>query len=110
MALKLVIRKKLRVPVKGTLKDEDGKPVNFDFVLICDRLKQAEIDDALKNKDETVKAFVQRVVTGWESVITEEGQPLPFDADSLDAVLDQAGMPVVCYQSYLKEVAAVVKN
>jgi hypothetical protein len=110
MALKLVIRKKLRVPVKGSFKDEDGKPVNFEFVLICDRLSQTEIDDAIKNKDETVKAFVQRVATGWESVLAEDGQPLRFDADNLAAVLDQAGMPVVCYQSYLKEVGAVVKN
>lgn len=110
MALKLVIRKKLRVPVKGTLKDEDGKPVNFEFVLICDRLSQTEIDEAIKNKDESVKAFVERVVTGWEAVLNEDGQPLPFDAENLAAVLDQAGMPVVCYQSYLKEAAAVVKN
>jgi benzoyl-CoA reductase/2-hydroxyglutaryl-CoA dehydratase subunit BcrC/BadD/HgdB len=110
MAYKLVIRKKLRVPVKGTLKDEDGKPVNFNFVLLCDRLTQTEIDDAIKNKEESVKDFVQRVTNGWEDVLEEGGAPIPFDADTLAAVLEQAGMPVVCYQSYLKEVGAVVKN
>jgi benzoyl-CoA reductase/2-hydroxyglutaryl-CoA dehydratase subunit BcrC/BadD/HgdB len=110
MALKLIIRKKLRVPVKGTLKDENGKPVNFDFVLLCERLTQTEIDEAVKNKDESVKEFVQRVTNGWEDVLTESGEPLPFDADNFAAVLEQAGLPVVCYQSYLKEVGAVVKN
>lgn len=110
MALKLVIRKKLRVPVKGTLKDEDGKPVNFDFVLLCERLTQTEIDEAVKNKDESVKEFVQRVTNGWENVLTASGEPLPFDPDNFAMVLEQAGLPVVCYQTYLKEVGAVVKN
>jgi hypothetical protein len=110
MAFKLVIRKKLRVPVKGTLNGEDGKPVSFSFVLLCDRLTQTEIDEAIKNKDESVKDFVHRVTTGWEDVLDEGGNSIPFDADSLTAVLDQAGMPMVCYQSYLKEVGATVKN
>lgn len=110
MAFKLVNRNKLRVPVKGTLKDEDGKPVNFDFVLLCDRLSQAEIETVIKSSDEPIKDFIHRVAQGWEAVLGEDGQPLPFEADNLDAVLDQAGMAVVCYQSYLKEVGAVVKN
>jgi hypothetical protein len=110
MALKLVKRNKLRVPVKGTIAGEDGKPVSFSFVLLCTRLTQTEIDDAIKNKDESVKDFVERVVTGWEDVLDESGAPMPFNDDNLAAVLDQAGMPVVCYQLYLKEVGAVVKN
>lgn len=110
MSFKLVKRNKLRVPVKGTLADEDGKPVNFSFVLLCTRLTQTEIDEAIKNKDESVKEFVQRVITGWEDVLDDKGNAISFDADSLAAVLDQAGLPVVCYQSYLKEVGATVKN
>jgi hypothetical protein len=110
MAFKLVVRKKLRVPVKGTLKDELGKPVPFDFVLTCDRLTQSEIDDAIKNKDESVKDFIQRVTNDWDGVQDESGQPMPFNADSLAAVLETAGLPVVCYQTYIKEVGAVVKN
>jgi hypothetical protein len=111
MALKLVKRNKLRVPVKGTLKGEDGKPVNFDFVLICDRLTQTEINKAIKNEDELVPDFILRVTTDWEDIQDDSGQPKSFSADSLKAeVLEIAGMPVVCYQSYLKEVGAVVKN
>lgn len=110
MAFKLVKRNKLRVPVKGALAGEDGKPVNFSFVLLCTRLTQTEIDDAIKNKDESVKEFVERVITGWEDVLDEEGTVIPFTDDSLAAVLDQAGLPVVCYQSYLKEVGATAKN
>lgn len=110
MAFKLVIRKKLRVPVKGVLKDEAGKDVNFDFVLVCDRLNQPEIDVAVKSKEVSPKDIVVRVTTGWEGVLTESGEIIPFDVENLDAVLDQAGMAAVCCQSYLKEVGAVVKN
>lgn len=110
MAFKLVKRNKLRVPVKGTLKGEDGKPVNFNFTLLCERLTQDEIDEAMKNKEESVKDFVHRVTNGWEDVLDDAGQPLDFGTESLNSVLAEAGMPVVCYQSYMKEVGAVAKN
>ena len=40
MAFKLVKRNKLAVKVKGTLPDDNGKPINFDFKLHCNRLSQ----------------------------------------------------------------------
>lgn len=110
MAFKLVKRNKLLVPVKGTLKGEDGKPVNFNFTLVCDRLSQDEIDEAIKDKQESVKDFVHRVTNGWQDVLDEAGQPLEFNDGNLNDVLAEAGMPVVCYQSYMREVGAVVKN
>jgi hypothetical protein len=110
MAFKLVKRNKLRVPIKGVFAGEDGKPVNFSFVLLCNRLTQTEIEETIENKDESIKDFVQRVVTGWEDVLEENGAPMPFDSESLADVLDQPGMPVVCYQRYLKEIGAVAKN
>jgi hypothetical protein len=110
MALKLVIRNKLRVPVKGSIVGEDGKPVPFGFVLMCDRLSQTQIDETLKNKEDSVVDFLQRVANGWEDVLDADGQPLPFDVDNFNAVLDQAGLPGVCFQAYMKEVGAVAKN
>ena len=110
MAFKLVKRNKLRVPVKGAIAGEDGKPVNFSFVLICDRLTQTEVDEVIKNKDETVKDFIQRVTNGWEDILDENGESIPFDAGNLAAVLEQAGLTTVCYQAYIKEVGAVAKN
>lgn len=110
MALKLVVRNKLRVPVKGTIADENGKPVPFSFVLLCTRLNQTEVDETLKNKDESVVDFFQRVTNGWEDVLDANSQPMAFDADNLAAVLEQAGLPGVCFQAYLKEVGAAAKN
>lgn len=110
MALKLVVRNKLRVPVKGTIAGEDGKPVPFSFVLLCDRLSQTQIEAALQNKEEPVADFIQRVTNGWEDILDEAGQPIQFDEDNLAAVMDQAGLPMVCFQAYMKEVGAVAKN
>lgn len=110
MAFKLVKRNKLRVPVKGSIAGEDGKPVPFSFVLLCSRLTQTEIEEASKNKDESVKEFMQRVTTGWEDILEEDGTPMPFGADALADALEQAGLPFACYQAYLKEVGVVAKN
>lgn len=110
MALKLIVRNKLRVPVKGSIADEDGRQVPFSFVLLCDRMSQSQIEETLKNKDEPVTDFIQRVTKGWEDVIDATGQPMAFDDDNFAAVMDQAGLPGVCFQSYMKEVGAVAKN
>ena len=110
MSFKLVVRNKLRVPVKGTIKDEEGQPVKFDFVLLCKRLKQAQIDAALTDKDSSVPDFVRSVTTGWEGVLAEDGTALDFDEVALSNVLQEAGMPGVCFGAYLKEVGATAKN
>jgi len=110
MALKLVKRNKLLVPVIGSMKDEDGKPVSFKFTLHCTRLTQEEIDEAIADKKESVAAFIRRVTTGWDAVLDEAGAALDFTGENLDAVLSEAGMPAVCFQHYMKEVGAVAKN
>jgi hypothetical protein len=110
MALKLVVRNKLRVPVKGSIAGEDGKPVPFSFTLLCDRLTQSQIDEDLENKDGLVVDFMRRVTNGWEDVLDDGGQPMPFDAESFNAAMDQAGLPTVCFQAYMKAVGAVAKN
>lgn len=110
MALKLVTRNKLRVPVKGSIVDEAGKPVPFSFVLLCDRLTQTQIEETMKNKEEPVTDFLQRVTNGWEDILDDAGQQLPFGDENFAAVLDQAGLPGVCFQAYMKEVGAVAKN
>lgn len=110
MALKLIIRNKLRVPVKGSIADENGKQVPFSFLLLCTRLKQTEIEAAMADKNAPVLDFVRDVTNGWEDVLDEAGQPMAFDADNFNMVMDQAGLPGVCFQAYLKEVGAVAKN
>lgn len=110
MALKLVVRNKLRVLVKGSIAGEDGKPVPFSFVLLCDRLTQSQIEAELQDKEAPVVDFLKRVTNGWEDILDDAGKPIPFDEDNFASVMDQAGLPVVCFQAYMKEVGAVAKN
>ena len=110
MAFKLIKRNKLPVTVKGTLPDDSGKPVNFDFKLHCKRLNQDEIDAALKDRKGDVKKFVRDVAEGWDGVLDDAGVAVDFTTDQLDELIDNIGMPVVIMHAYLEQVAAVAKN
>lgn len=110
MAFVLKKLNKLPVRVKGTLPGEDGKPVHFDFSLHCKRLSQDEIDAVIADKDSSLQDFVRSVAEGWDGVVQEDGQSVQFDQDGLDGMLAYAGMPTLCFQSYLKQIGAVAKN
>jgi hypothetical protein len=110
MALKLVKRNKLRVAIKGTINDDEGNPVKFDFVLLCKRVDQPYIDAFMEDKKTNIADFIHKVTEGWESVYTEDGTALDFTPDNLTLVLEQPGMHVVCFNTYIKEVGAVAKN
>jgi len=110
MAFKLITRNKLRVPVKGSIPDEDGNSVKFDFVLLCKRLNQTQIDEVLADKEGPIREFLHQVVQGWEDIQEATGEPIPFSAAALDQVLEQPAMRTVCFQAYLKVVGATAKN
>jgi hypothetical protein len=111
MAIKLIKRNKLRVPVKGTVPGEDGKPVKFDFTLLCKRLNQTEIDKVMEDKDGLTQDFLLEVAEGWEDVLLESGDPLEFSADNfMNEILEQPAMRTVCFGAYLKEIGAIAKN
>lgn len=110
MALKLTVRNKLRVPVKGSQVDENGKKVPFNFVLLCTRLKQSEIQESLEEKNAPVIDFIRRVTNGWEDVLDADNKPIPFNPENFDDVMEEAGLPGVCFHAYMKEVGATAKN
>lgn len=80
-----------RYPVAVELLDADGKPAKAEFKIDFARLKQSEIDDLLKKSrdgDIDDNAVSHRVVKGWDGVQDADGQPLAFNAENLDALLD----------------------
>lgn len=109
MAFKLVKRNKLAVTVKGTLPDQKGKPEHFDFKLHCERLSQDEIDN-IRQENGGVKELIRRVAEGWDAVLDEAGQPVPFSTDGLEELIDYAGMPLLVLRSYMEQVGAAAKN
>jgi len=110
MAFKLVKRNKISVAVKGTLPDEEGKPVHFDFKLHCKRLSQDEIDSAIKSRTGEIKGFIREVAQGWEGVLDEVGAQVPFSEEILDEMINEPGIPVMIMQAYLEQVSATAKN
>lgn len=110
MAFVLKKLNKLPVRVKGTLPGEDGKPVEFDFTLHCKRLSQEEVEAEHSDKEGSVKDFLRRVVEGWEHVKDEHGAVVIFSQDGLNDLMSTAGMPLLCFTSYMKQIAATAKN
>lgn len=110
MAFVLKKLNKLPVRVKGTLPGEDGKPVDFDFTLHCKRLTQEEVEAEQADKNGSVKDFLRRVTEGWEHVKDESGAATIFSLDGLNDLLNNAGMPMLCFSSYMKQIAATAKN
>jgi len=110
MAFKLVRLNKLPVHVKGEIPGEDGKPGSFDFKLHCKRLGQGEIDVVMVDRKGEVKDFVRSVAEGWDGVLDESGEAVPFSRENLDEMLDNAGLPMVIMHTYLAQVAATAKN
>lgn len=110
MAFVLKKLNKLPVRVKGTLPGEDGKPVEFDFTLHCKRLTQEEVEGEHNDTGSSVKDFLRRVTEGWEHVKDESGAAMIFSPEGLDDLLNIAAMPLLCFTSYMKQIAATAKN
>jgi hypothetical protein len=106
MPYSLASTKTFQVPVVGQISGENGKPVKFDFKLVCKRLTQSEIDATLNNPEAPIEPFLRDVATGWVDVLDAAGVPLEFNQENFDLVLGQAGMRVLCFGAYLTEVGA----
>ena len=109
MAYVLKKRSKLPVRIKGTLPGEDGKPEDFDFTLHCKRLSQEEVE-AANSTEGSIREFLRDVAEGWEGVKDEGGAAVTFSTDELNGMLSTAGMPLLCFTSYMKQIAVTAKN
>lgn len=115
MARKLAISNTVQPAVTVVLADAGvaGGTKTFKFTLTCDRLDGQKLRDAMGDNSQSATAFMKEVVKGWEGqrlVLEDDGSPSPFSAEALDDLLAIAGVPALCFQSYLKEVTAKEKN
>ncbi len=108
MPIKLMPGNILTVAVKGVETGETGATERFEFSLVCQRLNQKQIDQAVEGR--TVIEFLQHVVQGWKSVLDADGSPLPFSADLLEQLLLRPGVARLAFNGYLREVEAREKN
>ena len=102
MAFRLVVSNTVAVPVQGRVPDENGKPVPFNFTLLCRRLPASELRAVIENNDRTVPEFLTSVVEGWDAVLDADGKAVQFTPAGLQQLLEIVGMATVCFQAYLE--------
>ena len=108
MAFKLQVRDVCVAKVKGEMPTESGSTERFDFTLTCSRVTGSQLVE--ETKDVTVTDFLRKKVTGWDGVLNEAGEPVPFSKAGLEQLLDVPGIPVLAYQAYLASIGAKEKN
>lgn len=109
---KLAIASIVAVSVAFSL-NENGVTRQHKFQLICDRKDADTLAATMEDKDLTVKAFLDEVVTGWKDqklVLNEDDTPAAFSRENFDLLTSIPGMVSVIYGAYLKEVGAKAKN
>lgn len=104
---KLQVSKQVAVPVRGTLEDDNGKEVRFDFTLTMTRATAAEIR-SIREVDEhgERRSLVDEIaprVTGWTGIVdAATGEPVPCTAENVCALLEIVGMAALVWTAYLK--------
>ncbi len=108
MAIRLHAGNIVPVAVKGVETSESGAVERFEFTLVCRRLNQKQIDQAMEGR--TVTEFLQHVVQDWRSVLDTDGNPLPFSPDSFEHLMLRPGVARMAFNGYLRDVEAREKN
>ncbi|MFC5551757.1 hypothetical protein [Massilia aerilata] len=109
-----VISPTVLVPVQGSIKDANGKPVPFKFSLTCSRLEAEDLKQRINGGGFDMKEVLKEVTSDWKGqrLVNDEetGQPAEFCPEAFDALLDIGGMALVCFNAFAKETSAHAKN
>lgn len=114
MAFKLTIGNVVEVPVKFDVKD-GGATRSFSFALLASRMPEGELLAMSKEDDEaTVADYLAGKITGWRGqtlvVGDEDGEPVPFSAESLRCMFSLSGLPGVVFRAYVAACGAKGKE
>lgn len=111
MTIKIIVSDTVGIKVKGTINDAAGVPQPFDFGLTCIRLDAEQIAQRLKsNSDESVTDFLADVVEGWSGVRADNGDNVPYSAETLRQLCKIPGLANLAFATYLAESGAKAKN
>lgn len=78
---------KVELPVHA-----DNKIQRFEFDVCFNRLSKSEIralSEAAKKGELTDEQLVQKVVADWKNIVNESGEPIPFNASSVELVSER---------------------
>jgi hypothetical protein len=111
MAIKITVSNRVKFKVRGTVKDESGADIPFDFTLTCRRLDMDALQAKLRDRgDAPVSEFLLDVVEDWSGVKDADDKPLPWSEDAWRALCQIPGVALLAYRTYLVEAGAKEKN
>lgn len=120
MSIRIIISQHVRFNVSGTFADADGKAQEFSFGLTTKRLNQEELDAAQAAlvigaaRDGNHKACAEQLVaicTDWHDVKDEHGEPIPYSAEGLQALLRcYQNLALHVWRTYVAEAGVKAKN
>jgi hypothetical protein len=84
----------------------DGKYESHTFTAVFKSLKKSEID-SLENDD---AKFIKGVLLGWEDVLDENNEEIPFNKENLAAMIDDIRWSVAVIRTYYKCINDVVEK
>lgn len=96
MSIRLVVSDTVKVRVQGSLPNGDGGSIQFDYSLICDRLSSDELEQLQEDKVPVKVALLDRT-KGWEQVLDESDQPVPFSREGFERLLKIIGMEQLAF-------------
>lgn len=108
---KLMVSDTVVVPVRGSIADSSGQPVDFDFTITCKRVDATAQKAAFATQ--SAAEFLGQQAIAWAGqklVIDEFGNPAEFCQEALSALFDIQGMDILCVAAYVKAVSAREKN
>ncbi|MDW5417746.1 hypothetical protein R6242_14340 [Iodobacter sp. CM08] len=80
----------------------------FSFKFEFKRLSAEELEQRTGvDSKELMKDFLSDVVTGWDGIAGEDGEPLPFTADNFKALLQVSGVGQLAFRTYVREVGVL---
>lgn len=111
MAIKITVSNRVKFKVRGTVKDEAGADVPFDFSLTCRRLDMDALQAKMRERgDAPVSEFLLDVIEDWQGVKDADDKPLAWSDDAWRALCQIPGVGMLAYKTYLSEVGAKEKN
>lgn len=111
MAIKITVSSRVKFKVRGTVKDEAGADVPFDFSLTCRRLDMDALQAKMRERgDAPVSEFLLDVIEDWQGVKDADDKPLAWSDDAWRALCQIPGVGMLAYKTYLSEVGAKEKN
>jgi hypothetical protein len=111
MAIKIEISNTVGFKVRGSINNEAGTPVPFDFSLTCTRLDADQISARLNSaNDETMADFMVSVIENWSGVRDGDDQLLPYSPEAYRRLCKIPGVANIALRTYLAEAGAKEKN